>query len=852
MMRTRLLLLTLCLPLAAALSAQAPPSGLTTRIESHLADFPARTGVYVKHLGTGEEASVRGDESFSSASVIKLAIMIRAFQLSDSKALDLNERVTIRRADLRDGSGVLQFHDLGLTPTYRDLVTEMVITSDNTATDLMVQKIGGVDALNTWLTASGFTRTRMIGRGHEYRRKLLTLLNPEFASLTPEETTGLQYASQDSALFGLYTDLFTGPRAKWVDTVRDPANRRTLAEHRNRLTVQDRAYWLGDMTPRETGRLLEAIERGTLTSKTGAAEMKTIMGRQQAGSRRLPHFLTVPVAHKTGDSAVIANDVGLVSARSGTVLISFFVNGVTGSYGEAEDRIGRAARDIVEHFDRAQPRTTPPPALPNYQRTLLLEPTSETSANVSIGDVNGDANPDIVLAKGRHWPLVDRVLLGDGRGGFLSAHDLGTASDRTYSGHLVDLDGDRDLDVVISNDRDPKLVYLNDGQGHFRPGSNFGQPDWPTRNATVVDLNSDGLPDIVVANRTGDRPGASYVCFNKGRGRFDAPCEKFATESATTITAADVTGDGFVDLIVPHRDGGQSHIYVNGGKGTFAGATRVPFGPANATIRMSAAADLNGDGRQDLVTIDEDTGVAIYYGESGNRLSAAVPIGLGSKSPYALATSDLDGDGTTDIVVGYVEARPAVFFNDGSGRRFTPVLFGDSAGTAYGFAIGDVDKDGRLDIAMARSEAPNVLYFGGADAQPVRSPAPVRRVIQPAGYKPTPSPLVPGILVGDTLYLSGSTGGDPVSGQLVPGGLEPEMKQIMNNVQTVLAAADMSLSDVIAITVYLADMADFARFNQLYTSYFPNGAYPTRSTVAVRELARGARLEITMTAVRSK
>ena len=853
-MHTRTIALILLLPWAAGLSAQARPSDLTRLLESQLAGFPARTGIYVKHLGTGEEAAIRGEESFSSASVIKLAIMIRAFQLVDAKTLDLNERVTIARADLRDGSGVLQYHDVGLKPTYRDLITEMVNTSDNTATDLMVRRIGGVDALNTWLTTAGFTHTRMMNRGHEYRQKLLALINPDFAKLTAEETTGLQYASQDSELFALYSDLFTGPRAKWVAAVRDPANRRKLAEFRNRLTVQDPAYWLGDMTPRETGRLLEAIERGTLTSKASAAEMKTILGRQQAGSRRIPHFLDVPVAHKTGDSSVIANDVGLVSAHSGTVIISFFVNGVTGSYGEAEDRMGRAAREIIDYLDGRQPppAAAPVPALPQYDRMVLLEPTSETSANVSIGDVNGDGNPDLVLAKGRHWPLVDRVLLGDGRGGFSAAYDLGTASDRTYSGHLVDLDGDRDLDVVISNDRDPKLVYLNDGTGHFSPGSHYGQPDWPTRNATVVDLNADSLPDIVVANRTGDKPGASYICFNRGRGQFDSACEKFATESATTITAADVTGDGLVDLIVPHRDGGQSHIYVNGGKGTFAGAVRVPFGPPDATIRMSAAADLNGDGRQDLVTIDEKTGVAVYYGKTGNGLSPAVPIGLGDKSPYALALADLDGNGTADIVVGYIEARPAVFFNDGTGRQFTPVLFGDDKGTPYGIAIDDVDKDGRLDIAMARSEAPNALYFGGAAAQPARSPAPARRVIQPAGYKPTPSPLVPAILVGDTLYLSGSTGGDPVSGQLVAGGLEPEMKQIMTNVQTVLSAAAMTLGDVVAVTAYLADMADFAKFNQIYTSYFPNGAYPTRSTVAVKELARGARLEITMTAVRSK
>lgn len=136
--------------------------------------------------------------------------------------------------------------------------------------------------------------------------------------------------------------------------------------------------------------------------------------------------------------------------------------------------------------------------------------------------------------------------------------------------------------------------------------------------------------------------------------------------------------------------------------------------------------------------------------------------------------------------------------------------------------------------------------------QQQRGPAPLRRVVQPANYKPSPAPLVPAILVGDTLYLSGSTGGDPVSGQLVAGGLEAELAQIMRNVTTVLAAADMSIGDVVAVTIYLADMADYAKFNDLYRTYFPDGRYPTRSTVAVKDLARGARIELTMTAVRSR
>lgn len=358
----RMLLATTCVAFAApAVTAQPAKTGLTRLLESELARFPARTGVYVKHLTTGEEAAVNADDAFSSASVIKLTILVRAFQLVDQGKINLAERVEIRRADLRDGSGVLQYHDLGQTPTIKDLLTEMVITSDNVATDQMVMRIGGVDSLNAWLKASGFEHLRMVARGHVYRRKILALVNPEFEKLTPEETTGLQYAQQGDALFDLYASLFTGERAKWVDMVRDPANKKILADGRYRLPVQDRAYWLGEMNPRETGRLLEAIERGTMTSAASAAMMRTMLRRQQAGARRIPHFLDAVVAHKTGDSPVIANDVGMVYARSGTVLIAFFVNGVTGQLGETEDMIGHVSRQIIDYFDGPAVQAQRPP-----------------------------------------------------------------------------------------------------------------------------------------------------------------------------------------------------------------------------------------------------------------------------------------------------------------------------------------------------------------------------------------------------------------------------------------------------------------------------------------------------------
>ncbi len=144
-----------------------------------------------------------------------------------------------------------------------------------------------------------------------------------------------------------------------------------------------------------------------------------------------------------------------------------------------------------------------------------------------------------------------------------------------------------------------------------------------------------------------------------------------------------------------------------------------------------------------------------------------------------------------------------------------------------------------------------LLVAGGMRLEAQSAGTQTKRVIQPPDYKPTPSPLSPAILVGNTLYMSGATGGDPKTGQLVSGGFEVEMRQIMANLQTVLKAADMDLTNVVAVTAYLADMSDYRRFNEIYREYFKVEPLPTRSAVAVTELARGARIELTMTAVRA-
>jgi hypothetical protein len=340
----------------------------------------------------------------------------------------------------------------------------------------------------------------------------------------------------------------------------------------------------------------------------------------------------------------------------------------------------------------------------------LLEEKGETSASVSLGDLNRDGHLDIVLAKGRHWPLRNRVLLNDGKGQF-AASGLDDVPDRTYSAALADLDGDGNLDVVVSNDRpDEKLVYLGDGKGRFRRAGTFGDPGWTTRYVTLADLNGDGFPDIIAANRSGSAQSSkpSFICFNDGKGRFPASVP-LPTQSATIIVAADFDGDGAIDLFVPHRDGGQSLVLWNDGKGTFPQSTRV--GPAQSEIRAAAAGDVDGDGRIDLVVGDEKAKQVAVLLNTGSRVFHAGEVLASNEVPYSVAIADLNRDGKADVVVGNVKARGSIFFNDGSGRKFNRVPWNDGAGAVYGVAMGDLDGDGWPDLVAARSDAPNAIWF---------------------------------------------------------------------------------------------------------------------------------------------
>ncbi|MEQ1866756.1 MAG: serine hydrolase, partial [Micropepsaceae bacterium] len=216
-------------------------SSLTRLVEAEVGRFvgpggPYRGGIYIKHLGTGEEASVNATRHFETASTFKLAVMVLAYQMADQKKLNLNERYTIKPSDIRGGSGIFRYQDMGLNPTIRDVITQMIITSDNSATDIMLAKVGGVGALNAWLKQSGYNDFHVNSTIFEYFRQRYDVLDAKYAKMSPEELYAL----------GTNNPVFTTSRNAFIKEVEEGMTRSAARVNEEMAKRRgDEKYWLG-------------------------------------------------------------------------------------------------------------------------------------------------------------------------------------------------------------------------------------------------------------------------------------------------------------------------------------------------------------------------------------------------------------------------------------------------------------------------------------------------------------------------------------------------------------------------------------------------------------------------------
>jgi 2-iminobutanoate/2-iminopropanoate deaminase len=126
----------------------------------------------------------------------------------------------------------------------------------------------------------------------------------------------------------------------------------------------------------------------------------------------------------------------------------------------------------------------------------------------------------------------------------------------------------------------------------------------------------------------------------------------------------------------------------------------------------------------------------------------------------------------------------------------------------------------------------------------------MKELITAAGAAKAIGPYSPAVKIGNMLFLSGSIPLDPVSGQLVEGGIKEQTTRVMENIRALLAAAGAGFDNVARTTVFMVDLAEFAAMNEIYSSYF-TAPYPARSTVQVVKLPRDVRVEIDVIAVLS-
>jgi outer membrane protein assembly factor BamB len=332
-------------------------------------------------------------------------------------------------------------------------------------------------------------------------------------------------------------------------------------------------------------------------------------------------------------------------------------------------------------------------------------------ASVTMGDLNGDGKPDVVVANSTTSPSTVSVLLGIGNGQFLPAvaYATGAASDAVA---IADLNGDGKLDLAVLNGGggipaqglpSSVSVLLGNGDGTFQPQAAYAS-NTGSAGLAVADLNGDGKLDFAVANNA---LGNLSILLGNGDGTFQSAITTFDPNRriAVSIAAGDLNGDGKPDLVVSDENY-DVEVLINTGDGTFQAAApyAVFANPCCVTEPLGVAlADVNGDGKLDVAAANFGaSNVSVLLGNGDGTLQPQIPLST-NRSPENVRFGDVNGDGKLDLVVSDSQSPDlSVLLGNGDGT-FQSQLFFAVHGNTSAMAVGDVNGDGKADIVATSS-----------------------------------------------------------------------------------------------------------------------------------------------------